>query len=99
MSLPRLRVAFLRPAPLLTVLAIFAYSPSSLPAQSVPSAPAPQAAPVPALPPAVHLQDYSKPRSAFPHILQPYQSQEVAQPSSANSPRNHSLMHDCKINL
>ena len=99
MSLPRLRVAFLRPALLLTVLAIFAYSPSTLPAQSVPSAPAPQAAPAPALPQAVHLQDYTKPRSAFPHILQPYQSQEVAQPSSANSPRIDSLMHDGKIYL
>jgi len=92
-------VAFLRPALLLTVLAIFAYSPSTLPAQSVPSAPAPQAAPAPALPQAVHLQDYTKPRSAFPHILQPYQSQEVAQPSSANSPRIDSLMHDGKIYL
>src|SRR5271165_4773332 len=99
MSLPRLRVAFLRPALLLTVLAIFAYSPSTLPAQSVPSAPAPQAAPAPALPQAVHLQDYTKPRSAFPHILQPYQSQEVAQPSSANSPRIDALMHDGKIYL
>ncbi len=99
MSLPRLSVAFLRPALLLTVLAIFAYSPSTLAAQSFPSAPAPQAAPPPAAPQAVHLQDYSKPRSAFPHILQPYQSQEVAQPSLANSPRIDSLMHDGKIYL
>src|SRR5208337_961568 len=68
-------------------------------AQNVPPAPAPQAAPAPALPQAVHLQDYTKPRSAFPHILQPYQSQEVAQPSSANSPRIDSLLHDGKIYL
>jgi outer membrane protein TolC len=47
----------------------------------------------------VHLQDYSKPRSAFPHILQPYRSQEVAQPNQGNSPRIDSLMHDGKIYL
>jgi outer membrane protein TolC len=68
-------------------------------AQEVPAAPMPQAAPVPAQPQAVHLQDYSKPRPAFPHFLQPYRAQEVAQPNLGNSPRIDSLMRDGKIYL
>src|SRR5580700_1296621 len=68
-------------------------------AQGVPAAPAPQTAPAPAQPQAVHLQDYSKPRPAFPHFLQPYRSQAVAQPNLGNSPRIDSLMHDGKIYL
>jgi len=68
-------------------------------AQDVPAAPMPQIAPVPAQPQAVHLQDYSKPRSAFPHFLQPYRPQEVAQPNLGNSPRIDSLMRDGKIYL
>src|SRR5208282_1674638 len=101
MSLPRLRAARLRFALLLTVSAILACAPlpSSSLAQNVPPAPTPQAAPAPALPQAVHLQDYSKPRSAFPHLLQPYQPQEVAQPNLGNSPRIDSLMRDGKIYL
>ena len=47
----------------------------------------------------VHLQDYSKPRSAFPHLLQPYRAQELAQPNLGNSPRIDSLMRDGKIYL
>ncbi|MGA7398922.1 MAG: TolC family protein [Candidatus Sulfotelmatobacter sp.] len=101
MSLPRLSAAGFRPALLLTVYAILAYAQlsSSLQAQDVPPAPTPQTAPVPALPQAVHLQDYSKPRSAFPHILQPYQAQQLAQPNVGNSPRIDSLMRDGKIYL
>jgi outer membrane protein len=68
-------------------------------AQDVPAAPMPQTAPASAQPQAVHLQDYSKPRSAFPHFLQPYRPQEVAQPNLGNSPRIDSLMHDGKIYL
>ncbi|MGA2920430.1 MAG: TolC family protein [Candidatus Sulfotelmatobacter sp.] len=101
MFLPRLSAAFLPPALFPTVLAFLTClpSPSSLCAQNVPSAPAPQTAPAPALPQAVHLQDYSKPRSPFPHILQPYRSQEVSQPNQGNSPRIDSLMHDGRIYL
>jgi outer membrane protein TolC len=51
------------------------------------------------LPQPVHLQDYSKPRSALPRILQPYQAQEVAQPDLGNSPRIDALMRDGKIYL
>ena len=67
--------------------------------QDVPAAPMPQTAPASAQPQAVHLQDYSKPRSAFPHFLQPYRPQEVAQPNLGNSPRIDSLMRDGKIYL
>jgi outer membrane protein TolC len=45
------------------------------------------------------LQDYSKPRPAFPHVLQPYLPLQLAQPNLANSPRIDSLMHDGKIYL
>ncbi len=68
-------------------------------AQDVPAAPTPQAAPVLAQPQAVHLQDYSKPRPAFPHFLQPYRGQQVAQPNLSNSPRIDSLLHNGKIYL
>src|SRR5258708_2451302 len=68
-------------------------------AQEVPAAPATPPAPLPAQPQAVHLQDYSKPRPAFPHILQPYLPQQLAQPNLANSPRIDSLMRDGKIYL
>jgi outer membrane protein TolC len=59
----------------------------------------PQTTPVPAQPQAVHLQDYSKPRPAFPHFLQPYRTQQVAPPNLGNSPRIDSLMREGKIYL
>jgi outer membrane protein len=68
-------------------------------AQDAPAAPTPQTAPVPAQPQAVHLQDYSKPRQAFPHFLQPYRQQQVAQPNLGNSPRIDSLLRDGKVYL
>ena len=60
---------------------------------------APPAAPQPVNRETVHLKDYSKPRSAFPNVLQPYMPQDVAQPSLGNSPRIDSLMKDGKIYL
>ena len=86
---------------MMTALALFAGMQLStlVCAQAVPLAPAPQSALAPAQPRAVHLQDYSKPRSAFPHILQPYLPQELAQPQFANSPRIDSLMREGKIYL
>jgi len=68
-------------------------------AQDVPAAPAPQAAPIPAQPQLIHLQDYSKPRPGFPGILEPYRAQDLPQPNLANSPRIDALMHDGKIYL
>jgi outer membrane protein len=44
-------------------------------------------------------RDYSKPRSAFPHFLQPYRPQQVAQPNLGNSPRIDSVMRNGKIYL
>jgi outer membrane protein len=70
---------------------------TSSPATSSPSTP--PAAPEPVQPQAVHLKDYSVPRSAFPHIVQPYQPQDLAQPNLANSPRIDSLLRDGKIYL
>jgi outer membrane protein len=68
-------------------------------AQNVPAAPAPQAPITTAQPQAVHLQDYSKPRSSFPRVWLPYTTQEVAQPNLANSPRIDALMREGKIYL
>jgi outer membrane protein len=82
----------------LTLLACTQGSPF-LSAQNVPAAPAPQTAVTPAQPQAVHLQDYSQPRPAFPHIAQPYLPQQLAQPNLANSPRIDLLMRDGKIYL
>jgi outer membrane protein len=67
--------------------------------QSTSAQSTPPAAPQPAEPQAVHLVDYSRPRSSFPRVLQPYEAQEVAQPNLANSPRIDSLMRDGKIYL
>ena len=98
---PQMTAALWQPTLLWTASAILACTQLSpfLCAQDVPAAPAPQVVPAPAQPQAVHLQDYSKPRSAFPHILQPYRPQELAQPNLGNSPRIDSLMHDGKIYL
>jgi outer membrane protein len=78
-------------------------SPAMLWAQEAPPAPSAQstlpAAPQPAPPQAVHLRDYSVPRSAFPRVLQPYRPQELAKPNLNNSPRIDSLMRDGKIYL
>ncbi len=63
------------------------------------SQPTPPAAPQPAPAQAIHLEDYSRPRSAFPHLLQPYMPQQLAQPILSNTPRIDSLMRDGKIYL
>jgi outer membrane protein len=60
---------------------------------------APPAAPQPAPPQAVHLKDYSVPRSAFPNLFQPYIPQELAPTNFANSPRIDSLLRNGKIYL
>ena len=99
--LPRIAATCLRTLLTLTGFAILAglYSQPYLHAQEVPAAPAPQAAPAPAKPQAIHLEDYSKSRSAFPHILQSYLPKELPQPDLGNSPRIDALMHDGKIYL
>jgi outer membrane protein len=99
--LPRLTAALSRPGVLLTTVVVLccAQLPLVLCAQNVPSAPAPQPAVAPAPPQLVHLQDYSKPRSAFPNLLLPYRAQELPQPNLANSPRIDALMKDGKIYL
>jgi outer membrane protein len=104
MSLPRSILA-VWPGALSRAAVIFltlAISPLAIRAQdasaSPPSAPQP-AAPQPANAQPFHMEDYSKPRSAFPHILQPYMARPVDQPNLGNSPRIDALMHDGKIYL
>src|SRR5579862_7835383 len=105
MHLPRLIsvVQRVRLLPLFLAFAItVATNPTSLDAQTTPAPTSPQtplAAPQPAQPQAVNLKDYSKPRSAFPNVLQPYVPRDVAQPNLGNSPRIDSLMKDGKIYL
>jgi len=60
---------------------------------------APPAAPQPAQPQLIHMKDYSVPRSAFPHVLQPYKPEDLAQPTFGNSPRIDSLMRDGRVYL
>ncbi len=96
--LPQLIKERARPRVLLTLVFLFSCVPSLLSvlfAQNIPAAPAPQAAPAQR----VQLQDYSKPRAAFPHILQSYEAQHVPAPVFGNSPRIDSLLRDGKIYL
>ena len=96
--LPQLIKERARPRVLLTLVFLFSCVPSPLSvlfAQNIPAAPAPQAAPAQR----VQLQDYSKPRAAFPHILQSYEAQHVPAPVFGNSPRIDSLLRDGKIYL
>jgi outer membrane protein len=91
---PRL-MSMIRVWPLCLASAIFLeIVPTALRAQD-----SPPAAPQPAPPQAIHLKDYSNPRSAFPHVLQPYKSQQLAPPNLGNSPRIDALMRDGKIYL
>jgi len=97
-------ISIVRRRPLYLAAAIFlGIVPTALYAQEIPPAQSTQAtppsAPQPAQPQPVLLKDYSVPRSAFPNLLQPYKSQELAQPNLGNSPRIDALMKDGKIYL
>src|SRR5580700_5004514 len=96
LSLPQMNAADRRRTALLTAFALLG---CALHGQDAPAAPAPQTTTAPALPQALHLQDYSRPRSAFPSMLQPYRPQELPQPNLGNSPRIDSLMRDGRIYL
>jgi outer membrane protein len=99
MSLPRSMVA-VRPGAIGQVVVVFltlAMSPLTLRAQD--AQPSPPPAPQPAKAHPFPIEDYSRPRSAFPHVLQPYAPRPVDQPNLGNSPRIDALMHDGKIYL
>jgi outer membrane protein len=88
-------MSLIRLWPLCLTSALFLeIAPTALRAQD-----SPPAAPQPAPPQAIHLKDYSNPRSAFPHVLQPYKSEELAPPNLGNSPRIDALMKDGKVYL
>ncbi len=97
MRLPRL-IAVTRLLWLFITTMFLAAVPSALRAQDVPAAPSPQSTSQ-AAPQPFHLKDYSIPRAAFPHVLQPYQPEAVAQPILSNSSRIDTLMRDGKIYL
>jgi len=100
MLLPRSTFVVLLPV-LLTFALIVATNPADLWSQTAASSAqsTTPSTPQPAQPQAIHLQDYSKPRSAFPNVLQPYLPQDLPQPNLGNSPRINSLMRDGKIYL
>jgi len=64
--------------------------PSQPAASTPPSAPQPQT---------YKFIDYSKPRSAFPNIIAPYEAQNVPSPNLANTARIDQLLHDGKVML
>src|SRR5579863_4275943 len=99
MSLPRSILAGLPCAVSQAVLVLLTVAnlPSALRSQD--AAVSPPAAPQPAAAQPFRLEDYSKPRSGFPHILQSYTPRPVDQPKVGNSPRVDALMHDGKIYL
>ncbi len=95
MSFPRL-ICTLRPAVRHSAaFLLIAAMPFSLAAQQS----VPPSSPQPAQPEPVHRIDYSAPRAAFPHVLEPYMARELAQPTFANSARIDALLHDGKIYL
>jgi len=103
MFFPRLISTFRLCMQRAAAVVLIATVPLSLAAQQ--SAPAtspestPPVSPQPSQPQLAHRIDYSAPRSAFPHVLQPYLPRELAQPSFGNSARIDSLLHDGKIYL
>jgi len=60
---------------------------------------APPAAPQPEETAPIHLHDYSRPRSAFPNVMQSYEAQELPPPVLSNSSRIGTLIQNGKINL
>jgi outer membrane protein len=94
--------SFVRLLPLSVISAmLFAMAPAALRAQEPPPTPSSQASQAPPVTPPqlVHLKDYSVPRSAFPHLLEPYMPQQLAPPNLGNSPRIDTLMLNGKIYL
>src|SRR4051812_12768927 len=73
-----------------------AQPPSSSPQQSSPQAlpPAPSSHQHPFV-----VEDYAKPKRAFPNVIAPYTSRNVRPPDLTNSPRIEQLMRDGKIYL
>jgi outer membrane protein len=99
MFLPRLTFR-IRLALCVAAAALFASVAATLLAQQAPLDSSTQTtAPAAPQPAQLYIKDYSKPRSAFPRVFQPYEAQEVAQPNLANSARIDSLMRDGKIYL
>ncbi len=78
----------------LTVLALLTSVPA-LAQQATPDAPQPQGKTARQF----ETVDYSKPRSAFPNMLQPYAPRQIAPPNLSNTPRLQELMREGKIFL
>ena len=66
--------------------------------QSTPQTP-PPSVPQPTQSETIHLRDYSRPRSAFPNVIEPYKGQDLPASNMGNSPRIDSLMREGKIYL
>jgi len=60
---------------------------------------APQPASVAEQQPPIHLQDYARPRSAFPEFWKSYEQRDLPMPNLSNTPRMETLIRDGKIYL
>lgn len=100
MLLPRSNsVVRCMPSWLVSVSLISAFALWAQEAAPAPPSPSIAVAARSAQPDTAHLRDYSKPRSAFPNLLQPYMPRPLELSNMGNSPRIDSLMRDGKIYL
>jgi len=84
---------------LIAVIALFGAMPASSSAQTPQSSLPPAPQPAQTAPQPLTFQDYSKPRAAFPHVLAPYQPQQVDPPNLSNTSRITQLLQDGKLML
>jgi outer membrane protein TolC len=82
-------------------LGLWAQDAQPAPAQSTSQPSSSQ--PLPAAPPSHQhpfvVEDYAKPKRAFPNVIAPYTARDVAPPNLTNTPRIDQLMRDGKIYL
>src|SRR6202451_3207261 len=94
-----LLTAFRQPAALFlaAIMVPAAWAQDAAPAPSAPSGQVPAQKALPSSSQPFDVQQYSKPRSAFPNLVAPYTARHVAPPNLANTSRIDQLMHDGKL--
>jgi len=100
-----LLTAFQRPTAALFLAVIFlavimvpaAWAQDATPVPSAPSAQVPAQKALPSSSQPFDVQQYSKPRSAFPNVIAPYTARHVAPPNLANTSRIDQFLHDGKL--
>jgi len=84
---------------LIAAIALSGAMPASSSAQTAQSSLPPAPQPAQTAPQPLTFQDYSKPRAAFPHVLAPYQPQQVDPPDLRNTSRINQLLQDGRLML